>query len=202
MTDDGIQLILIQDPVQGKLIVCQVDNDRVTSGSARSLADVFESMGDSANNLSASAGKLLVGISGYDDDSRELYEIDEVRAFLRNLAEEVPWWFALLHTSLSLTWICCLVDKPIVHHRSGGQLLLKFDPPQVDNALQKAIASVAQKVDTLEMEGEDIETILQNLSITANEIMRGLNPAESDPFISKALREYHQQMAKQQEGQK
>jgi hypothetical protein len=46
-------------------------------------------------------GKLLVGISGYDPDPRERYQIDEVHAFIRDLTNKVPWWICVL---LRKTW--------------------------------------------------------------------------------------------------
>ena len=37
--------------------------------------------------------RLWFGIDGYDDDPRELYEIDEVRRWMRKLDEQFPFWF-------------------------------------------------------------------------------------------------------------
>ena len=193
MTEHGIQMMLLQDPLRGRLLVCQVDNSCVTSHQASKLAEAFRMLGDTAEHLSTNAGKLLIGIDGYDKDPRELYEIDEVRSFIQSLAAEIPWWFALLHPSLSLTWICCMVQKPVVRRGSGGEIMLKYDRPAVEHALQEAIAAVAERTQECSMPADDIETVLQNLTITAGDIKRGLNPADADPFISKALSEYHQQ---------
>lgn len=38
-------------------------------------------------------GRLDVGFAGYDEDPREVHEIEEVRSFLRALDSKFPFWF-------------------------------------------------------------------------------------------------------------
>ncbi|AET95292.1 hypothetical protein BSFA1_80310 (plasmid) [Burkholderia sp. SFA1] len=193
MTDDEIQLMLIQDPVQGRLLVCEVPNEIVLSGNSDRLAAKFAMIGEGGTHLSSNAGKLLVGISGYDADPRELYQIDEVGAFIRDLTKRVPWWIALLHPTLTLTWVCCLIPKPQIQRKEAGSLMVKIDNEAVEAVLVEAIKRAADRMFELDLAEEDAETLLQNLTITANGIMQGIDPTEADPFISKALRDYHQQ---------
>ena len=40
--------------------------------------------------------RVDIGVAGYDDDSRELYEIPEVRDFIHRLDEEFPYWLYFL----------------------------------------------------------------------------------------------------------
>jgi hypothetical protein len=42
--------------------------------------------------------KVALSVHGYDLDPRELFEIAEVRAFLRQLDQEFPFWFFFLST--------------------------------------------------------------------------------------------------------
>jgi hypothetical protein len=41
-------------------------------------------------------GRLEIAFAGYDDDSRELHEIEEVRRFLARLDKIFPFWFYFL----------------------------------------------------------------------------------------------------------
>jgi hypothetical protein len=45
-------------------------------------------------------GRLDIGFAGYDEDPREVHEIEEVRTFLRALDSKFPFWFyfANLHS--------------------------------------------------------------------------------------------------------
>lgn len=38
-------------------------------------------------------GRLDIGFAGYDEDPREVHEIEEVRTFLRALDSKFPFWF-------------------------------------------------------------------------------------------------------------
>lgn len=52
-------------------------------------------------------GNLSVSVSGYDNDSRELYEIPEVRRYLQGLDQEWPFWFFFLTpSSIQLVGMC------------------------------------------------------------------------------------------------
>jgi hypothetical protein len=42
-------------------------------------------------------GRLDIAFAGYDDDVRELHEIDEVRNFLGHLDKKFPFWFYFLN---------------------------------------------------------------------------------------------------------
>lgn len=41
--------------------------------------------------------KLEIGFAGYDGDSREVHEIEEVRSFLRALDGKFPFWFYFMN---------------------------------------------------------------------------------------------------------
>lgn len=56
--------------------------------------------------------KCQLFISGYDEDPRELFEIEEVREYVINLDKMFPYWFFFLaidrkHRSLHLILFCC-----------------------------------------------------------------------------------------------
>jgi hypothetical protein len=46
-------------------------------------------------------GRVMVSISGYDDDPRELHEVPQVRRYLRQLDYAFPHWVFFLHPSAS-----------------------------------------------------------------------------------------------------
>lgn len=161
MTADQTLLMRIDDPTHGMLLVCQVDNRPVVSRDASALADIFMRLGAASEDIAANACKLLVGIDGYDGDPRELYEVDDVRAFIQDPAAKLPWWFALLHPTLSLTWICCLIGKPVVTHHEES-LRIKFDPGAAKLALASAIGAASSHLQQIGTPPWDAETILQN----------------------------------------
>src|SRR5438093_866310 len=62
-------------------------------------------------------GRLALAFHGYDTDSRELWQVPEVRVFVRALDEAFPYWFYLLDLSsdcLKMIAFClCRVTTPM-----------------------------------------------------------------------------------------
>jgi hypothetical protein len=57
-----------------------------------------------------------IAVFGYDDDPRELYEVPEVRDFVRKLDAEFPYWFYFLSKRgnglLFILYCLCSPDTP------------------------------------------------------------------------------------------
>jgi hypothetical protein len=71
-------------------------------------------------------GRLDLGFHGYDQDARELYEIDEVRRFVFELDKKFPFWFYFLnlYTGTLLLILLCLCQHS---RRPDGMLVLDED---------------------------------------------------------------------------
>jgi hypothetical protein len=67
--------------------------------------------------------RLDVGFAGYDDDTRELHEIDEVRKFLFHLDKKFPFWFYFLNLS-SGTLIMILLSLCRYSRNSDGTFVI------------------------------------------------------------------------------
>ncbi len=52
-------------------------------------------------------GKLVLSVDGYDNDSRELYEIPEVRRFIRSLHTRWKYWFFFANENYATLPIVC-----------------------------------------------------------------------------------------------
>ena len=56
-------------------------------------------------------GSLVLSVSGYDDDERELYEIREVRKYFRELLKKHPYIFYFLNEgSWKLVYLCACAN--------------------------------------------------------------------------------------------
>ena len=66
-------------------------------------------------------------VSGYDNDSRELHEIEEVGVFMEHFNRECPFWlfFALLDDTGSNAWMVrCLCATGQPGHDEDGQVVV------------------------------------------------------------------------------
>jgi hypothetical protein len=73
------------------------------------FANLFSSTAHNAWNC---RGSVRLVFSGYSDDSRELWEIPEVRAYVKKLVEAWPEWMFFLDTSDQTLQVCfmCLCE--------------------------------------------------------------------------------------------
>src|SRR4030095_4411771 len=60
---------------------------------------VLESVLYDAETVRMFRGRVDISFDGYDNDSRELYEIPEVRRYLATLDSKFSYWFYFLSTS-------------------------------------------------------------------------------------------------------
>lgn len=67
--------------------------------------------------------RLDIAFAGYDDDTRELHEIDEVRNFLGHLDKKFPFWFYFLNLG-SGTLVVILLSLCRYTRREDGMFII------------------------------------------------------------------------------
>lgn len=89
----------------GSYIMYMVEKSDIAAGNVEDLAAFIRRICLNETLERAVKGKVLISISGYDDDPRELFEIPEVcRWFLRYTRLDFPWFY-LLETVHSGHWL-------------------------------------------------------------------------------------------------
>ena len=89
----------------GSYLLYMVDKSDIVSGNVDDLSAFIRRICANETLERAVQGKVLLSISGYDDDPRELSEIPEVyRWFLRYTRLQFPWFY-LLETVHSGHWL-------------------------------------------------------------------------------------------------
>lgn len=81
-------------------VVEQQDLDFTLSGLDKLLVD--------EETIRKSKNKLTLGIDGYDDDPREVYEIQEIRDYIQAITVKFPYWFYFCSTKDHSLWIILL----------------------------------------------------------------------------------------------
>jgi len=138
-----------------KSVIEQQDLDFTLSGLDKLLVD--------EETIRKSKNKLTVGFDGYDDDPREVYEVDEIRDYLQTLTKRFPYWYYFCSKSDHSLWVILLA-----HCR-----FRKFGPG-------------AAKVDT-----EDFRQIMTSLFINLNEFFEKYNLGEDGlKSLTKEVGEY------------
>lgn len=74
------------------LAILSISRREVEQGDLQSVLDRLKVFSVTREDASLYRGQISLHVDGYESDVRELVDIPEVRAFLRRLAEQWPYW--------------------------------------------------------------------------------------------------------------
>ena len=108
---------------ESKLVFLQVDKNEVINNDVSGFTKLLKRLTINDEMILRTRGKISFYIDGYNDDPRELYEIDEVREWIKTVLPAFKYWgyFLCMETSLrKLVGLrilqTCTVDVEIVSH--------------------------------------------------------------------------------------
>ncbi|MFJ7982400.1 hypothetical protein ACIQ1D_19240 [Lysinibacillus xylanilyticus] len=167
--------------IKKTLLGLPIDRADVEKGDIRQVTKFFENI---VASKSVFKNSVMLSISGYDFDTRELFEIDEVRQFITKLINRVPYLFYYVHLEECFPWMMgCYSDsvttarpfnqKPMnaveaSHRRFNlGQditmpLKLSLTSSKV-KALTNSLKVLGNKVNDIDYANEVIDTIHNTL---------------------------------------
>ena len=90
-------------PLDGQPVVVIISRDEVEARDTSSVIQILESCLSSPENARLYFERIDIAFHGYDQDTRELFEIPEVRGYVSLLDDKFPYWlFFLTKTGLGL----------------------------------------------------------------------------------------------------
>ena len=120
-----------------KSVIEQQDLDFTLSGLENLLVD--------DETIRKSKGKVVIGFDGYDDDTRELYEIDEVRDYIQALTLKFPYWFYFCNTNDHSLWIILLAHCKFRKSGPGIANIVNKDAEEIYSALLASLLNFYKK---------------------------------------------------------
>ena len=118
-------------------VVEQQDLDFTLSGLEKFLVN--------EETIRKSKNKLTVGFDGYDDDPRELYEIDEVKDYIRAITLKFPYWFYFCSTTNDSLWVIFVAHCKFRKFGPGGVKILTEDAVVIYNTLYNNLIDFYKK---------------------------------------------------------
>jgi len=102
------------------LVVFEIWRSDIESGDISSALERLHIMIDSAENIRLYRDSVVISVTGYDQDPRELIEIPEVRAFFQKITEQWPHWLWFMSRDTgSVALILSLLCDVIVRRTPG-----------------------------------------------------------------------------------
>lgn len=111
-----------------------VSREEVITQDCSQVLSALNSLLDSPEKAAMFKENVDIGFSGYDEDSRELFEIDEVRNFVFKLDDAFPFWLFFLTkfgTGLQCVFLCLMPP----HLTKEGQA--RIFPERLGDLLEK-----------------------------------------------------------------
>lgn len=93
---------------------------------------------------------LATFVHGYDDDTREVYAIPEVRTFYSRLDSAWPYWlyFGNLETEgLMIVVLCCLKSFDALAVKGRADVRVAYDPLELVNFISQHFAPMNEMCD-------------------------------------------------------
>lgn len=81
-------------PVEPVIVI--ISREDVENLDINPTVDVLRSLVERESEPTNIRGRLQLGFHGFDSDSRELWDVSEVRTFVRALDAQFPYWFFLV----------------------------------------------------------------------------------------------------------
>jgi hypothetical protein len=121
-------------PIDADPVVVVISRDEVEARDTASVIETFKSCLASSDRARSFFGRLDVAFHGYDQDTRELFEIPEVREYVGLLDDVFPYWlFFLTKSGLGLRCIMLCFMPPYLTEAARKTVL----PQRLDERLSK-----------------------------------------------------------------
>lgn len=178
-----------ESPLHGEIVWVRISRHEVESMATSGIVNLFSLLTITPDEVFRNAQRVLLTFDGYDDDSREVFEIKEVQMFIKEVAARFPGWLILIYPAIYIVWFSCLVDIVKMIRMDNGVYKVEYPP----NGLESAVsASMAMSVELLldeEMNPEDAETLKFNLAIAVERYLDEQFVLESDPLNRQMMRQ-------------
>ena len=112
-------------------------------------------------------------ISGYDEDSRELYQIPEVVSFIKDLNSKLPFWLYFVNTADKrfFSWIIVCLCRAMSLDQDEETIYADFNAEAYNDLIEYQFSNIVKLMSGLGM-GESIqEKVLKSLSANLAALM-------------------------------
>ena len=123
-------------------------------------------------------GKLVIFIDGYNEDHRTLWEIPEVRSFMKRLCEIWPCWlyFCLLQEVNTRSIMFCRLNIVLIHNHSAGQASTCMTHCSKQELMLLAAADLNNMVALCRRTGVSQTAINERIAAFHTELKVGIQP--------------------------
>ena len=158
---------------QSDFIVLQISQEAIQNCNTSEYVDLLHGITDSLQSFEVAFQKYVFLISGYDEDSRELYQIPEVVSFIKDLNSKLPFWLYFVNTSDKkfFSWMIACLCQAMSLDQDDETIYADFNADAYNDLIEYQFRNIVKLMSGLEM-GESIqEKVLKALSANLASLM-------------------------------
>ena len=158
---------------QSDYIVLQISQEAIQNCDTSEYVTLLHGATGSLQSFEVAFQKYVFLISGYDEDSRELYQIPEVVSFIKDLNSKLPFWLYFINTSDKrfFSWMIACLCQAMNLDQDEETIYADFDTDAYNDLIEYQFRNIVKLMSGLGM-GESIqEKVLKELSANLTALM-------------------------------
>lgn len=137
-----------------------IGREQIESKDYKSILDSLIPLFADRNTIMRFRSSVILSIDGYNNDASELFEIDDVRNYIKELDSRFPYWFFFLSlqtSSLKMIALC------LCKYKKASNTLVNMDNDDLKWFLESHIIAMNQIFDTFSIDGKLNEEMTKNI---------------------------------------
>jgi len=158
---------------QSDYTVLQISQEAIQNCDTSEYVTLLHGATGSLQSFEVAFQKYVFLISGYDEDSRELYQIPEVVSFIKDLNSKLPFWLYFINTSDKrfFSWMIACLCQAMNLDQDEETIYADFDTDAYNDLIEYQFRNIVKLMTGLGM-GESIqEKVLKELSVNLAALM-------------------------------
>jgi hypothetical protein len=145
-------------------IVCPIDRaSHIEPMDGTDIVDFFNMIARTDAFAVANQGKVELWFMGYDEDPREIWEIPEVKAYLKYIESLCKYWFFFLRTEKPAyglpVFVYTLCNAERIGHGTGSNISIQLDMGEFAQLLQRNYGWLNEITGRLQVPEAEIERV-------------------------------------------
>ena len=158
---------------QSDYIVLQISQEAIQNCDTSEYVTILHGATGSLQSFEVAFQRYVLLISGYDEDSRELYQIPEVVSFIKDLNSKLPFWLYFVNTGDKrfFSWMIACLCRAMSLDQDDETIYADFNAEAYNDLIEYQFSNIVKLMSGLEM-GESIqEKVLKALSANLASLM-------------------------------
>ena len=147
---------------QSDCIVLQISQSGIQDCDTSEYVTMLHGATDTLESFEEGFQKYIFLISGYDDDTRELYQIPEVVKFIKDLNSKLPFWLYFVNTTDKrfFSWMIACLCQAMILDQDEETIYADFNADVYNDLIEYQFSNIVKLISGLGM-GEPIQEKVQ-----------------------------------------